>query len=187
MPYPTTDTTELIALIRARSLQRGTDVKLSSGNTSAIYINLKPTIFHPRGNRLIGSTLYGFLAQNPPDYVAGPELGGAHIATALCSISTFSARPIPALAIRKNAKAHGTQSLIEGLTHGESLDGKRITVVEDVTTTGGSAMKAIGELKNHGATVIQVLSVVDREEGAAGMFAKAGIAFRAALTLSDLR
>lgn len=187
MPYQTTATTDLIAIIRARSVRRETNVKLTSGRTSDIYINLKPTLLHAKGNQLIGSILYSLLSDNPPDYVAGMELGGAHVATALCSASGFTARPIHALAIRKQAKEHGTRQRIEGLADGESLEGKNVAVVEDTTTTGNSAMDAVRILGFHGANVTRVLTVVDREEGAASMFASAGLPFNAAVTLNQLR
>ena len=81
--------------------------------------------------------------------------------------------------MRKAAKEHGTQSLIEGLAEGETLAGKTVIVVEDVTTTGGSALKAVAALREAGATVEHVVTVVDREEGAEDAFAAAGITLHA--------
>ena len=89
--------------------------------------------------------------------------------------------------MRKQAKDHGTQSLIEGLAKGETLKGKRVVVVEDVTTTGGSALKAVEALKAQGGVIVRVLTLVDRKEGAADTFAKAGIAFTPILSTDDFK
>src|SRR5262249_4546628 len=81
--------------------------------------------------------------------------------------------------VRKKPKEHGARLAIEGLAKGESLHGKRIVVVEDVTTTGGSAMKAVEAVREAGGDVALVLTMVDREESASDTFAEAGLAFRA--------
>ena len=80
--------------------------------------------------------------------------------------------------MRKKPKEHGARLAIEGLAPGESLQGKRVVIVEDVTTTGGSAMKAVEAVRDAGAEVAFVFTMVDREEGAAETFAAAGLAFR---------
>jgi orotate phosphoribosyltransferase len=89
--------------------------------------------------------------------------------------------------VRKQAKEHGARRLVEGLAPGESLEAKRIAVLEDVTTTGGSATKAIEALRAEGAVIDRVISVVDRLEGAADNFKAAGIPFAAILTAADFR
>jgi len=89
--------------------------------------------------------------------------------------------------VRKQAKDHGTQSLIEGLPAGESLKGKRVVIVEDVTTTGGSAVKAAETVRSEGAEVVGVVTVVDRLEGAGEAFAAAGLTLTPLLTLDDFR
>jgi len=89
--------------------------------------------------------------------------------------------------VRKEAKAHGTRSLIEGLAEGDSLKGKRVVIVEDVTTTGGSAIKAAETVRAEGAEVVSVVTVVDRQEGAGEAFAKAGLTLTAILTLADFK
>ena len=89
--------------------------------------------------------------------------------------------------MRKQAKEHGTQSLIEGLPNGDSLKGKRVVVVEDVTTTGGSAIKAAEAVRAEGAEVVGVVTVIDREEGAADAFAAANLTLTPILTLADFK
>ena len=81
--------------------------------------------------------------------------------------------------MRKQAKEHGTKSLIEGLPDGDSLKGKRVVIVEDVTTTGGSAIKAAEAVRAEGAEVVGVVTVIDREEGAGEAFAAAGLTLTA--------
>jgi orotate phosphoribosyltransferase len=112
-------------------------------------------------------------------------MGAVPLVSATAAMSAVSGRPVPAVFVRKAAKAHGTQNLIEGLAEGESLAGRSVVVVEDVTTTGGSALKAIAALREAGATVQHVVTVVDREEGAAEAFAAAGIALHALFRKSE--
>jgi len=80
--------------------------------------------------------------------------------------------------VRKKPKEHGARLGVEGLAKGESLEGKRIVIVEDVTTTGGSAIKALDAVREAGGEVVLVYTMVDREEGAAENFEKAGVPFR---------
>ena len=109
------------------------------------------------------------------------------LAVAVAVSSQIKGWPLRAFFVRKQAKDHGAKKLVEGLAPGETLHGKRIVVLEDVTTTGGSAMKAIEALKAEGAIIDRVISVVDRQEGAAEAFSAAGIAFTALLTASDFK
>ena len=87
--------------------------------------------------------------------------------------------------MRKKVKDHGARKMIEGLPKGESLNGKNIVVVEDVTTTGGSSMQAIESLREEGANIICVLTIVDRLEGAKENFAKEGLELRALYTAEE--
>ena len=82
-------------------------------------------------------------------------------------------------------KEHGTQSLVEGLAKGETLEGRKVVIVEDVTTTGGSAIKAAEAVTREGATVVRVITVVDRREGATEAFAAAKLDFKPLLTIAD--
>jgi orotate phosphoribosyltransferase len=106
-------------------------------------------------------------------------MGAVPIAGAIAQLSFLKGTPIAALFVRKQAKDHGAMLNVEGLTKGESLKGKRVVVVEDVTTTGGSAMKAVDAVRAAGGEVVCVLSMVDREEGAEAAFKAAGLRFRA--------
>jgi orotate phosphoribosyltransferase len=175
------DRERLIEIIKKRSFREKGAFKLASGRMSTIYFNLKPTMLDPEGARLIGAALAEKAAVLGGDYVGGLEMGAVPLVAAAAAMSAVAGKPVGAIFVRKAAKEHGTQSLIEGLAEGESLAGKRVVVVEDVTTTGGSALKAVATLRAAGATVEHAVTVVDREEGATEAFAAAGISLHALL------
>jgi orotate phosphoribosyltransferase len=179
------DRQRLSDIIRRRSFRQKGAFKLASGRTSTLYFNLKPTMLDPEGARLIGAALAERAAALGGDLVGGLELGAVPLVSAVAAMSAVAGRPIGAVFVRKAAKEHGTQSLVEGLADGESLAGRKVVVVEDVTTTGGSSLKAVAALRAAGAVVEHVLTVVDREEGAAEAFAAAGLALHALFRKSD--
>jgi len=173
------DRRRLFDIIARRSFRQGGEFKLASGRTSTIYFNLKPAMLDPDGARLIGAALAQQAAALRADYVGGLEMGAVPLVAATAAMSAVAGRPVRAIFVRKAAKAHGTQSLMEGLAEGESLAGKTVVVLEDVTTTGGSSLRAAAALRDAGATVRDVVTVVDREEGAGEAFAAAGLALHA--------
>ena len=175
----------LKALIAERSYQTGPEMKLASGRTSTFYFNMKPTMLHPEGAYLIGALIHNAIADVDAEYVGGLEMGAVPIATAVAAVSHTLGRPVNAFFVRKQAKGHGTQSLVEGLASSETIAGKSVVVVEDVTTTGGSALKAAKSLEADGAKVVRVVTVVDRQEGAGDAFSEAGLDFQSLLTLKD--
>ncbi|MGI9477326.1 MAG: orotate phosphoribosyltransferase, partial [Hyphomicrobiaceae bacterium] len=144
-------------------------------------------MLHPEGAHLIGQLVCERLAGESVDMIGGLEMGAVPLASAVTAISSVQGAPLPAFFVRKQTKEHGTQALIEGLAPDESLAGKRLVVVEDVTTTGGSAMKAVDILKQAGGEIALVLTIIDRQEGAVETFAAAGVAFDALLTTDDFR
>ena len=144
---------QLLDLIRRRSFRQGGAFTLASGRTSTIYFNLKPAMLDPDGARLIGAALSAKAAALGADYVGGLEMGAVPLVAAAAAMSSVAGTPVRAVFVRKAAKEHGTRSLIEGLAEGESLSGRRVVVLEDVTTTGGSALKAIATLRDAGAIV----------------------------------
>jgi len=121
------------------------------------------------------------------DLVGGLEMGAVPLASAVAVMSQTLGWPLQAFFVRKQAKEHGAMKLVEGLAPHESLRGKRIVILEDVTTTGGSATKAIEAVKAEGGSIVRVISIVDRLEGAADNFKAAGIPFSAVLTIDDFR
>jgi orotate phosphoribosyltransferase len=171
-------------IIRKRSFGRG-EITLASGRKSDFYFNLKPTMMDPEGATLLAELTYEALKDEQYDYIGGLEMGAVPLAGAIAQISWLKGHPIAAFFVRKKPKEHGARLAIEGLTRDETLAGKRIVVVEDVTTTGGSAMKAVEALREAGADVALVFTMVDRQEGAAEAFAAAHLPFRALYTARE--
>ena len=144
------DRLRLIEIIKQRSVSTGVEFKLASGRSSQFYCNLKPTMLHPEGAHLIGTLICDAIAELNPDLVGGLEIGAVPIAAVVAAVSHSRGRNFPAFFVRKQAKAHGTQNVIEGLVRGESLDGKRVIILDDVVTTGGSSLKAVEAVRAAG-------------------------------------
>lgn len=165
-------------IIRKRSFGRG-EITLASGRKSDFYFNLKPTMLDPEGAALLAELSLDALRDDEIDYIGGLEMGAVPIAGAIAQLSWLKGHPVAAFFVRKKPKEHGARLAVEGLAKGESLNGKRVVIVEDVTTTGGSAIKAVDAVKDAGGEVVLVFTMVDRDEGATEAFAEAGIPFRA--------
>lgn len=165
-------------LIRRRSFGLR-KVKLASGRESDFYFDLKPTMLAPEGAAFLPELILPTLEGLGVGYVGGLAMGAVPLVSVVAAASCWRGRPLPAFFVRKAVKDHGTQRLLEGLGPGESLAGQRVAVLEDVTTTGGSALEAVRAVQEAGATVAIVLSVVDREEGAAEFYAAQGLRFDA--------
>jgi orotate phosphoribosyltransferase len=153
---------QLIRLLATRSARRGR-FTLASGRESTLYIDARLTTMSPEGLVLIGRLGEAVLAEGPwgVDAVGGLTLGADPIAYAISYASALAGRPLRAFTVRKEAKAHGTGKLIEG----PFRPGDRVAIVEDVITTGASALKAAGAVRAGGGEVAGVLALVDREEG----------------------
>ncbi len=167
----------LADIIRTRSFGRG-EITLASGRKSNFYFNLKPTMLDAEGASLLAELTLDALISEKIDYVGGLEMGAVPIAGAIAQLSFMRGHPIQAFFVRKKPKEHGAKLTVEGLARGESLKGKRVVIVEDVTTTGGSALKAVEVVREAGGEIVFVLTMIDREEGAADTFKDAGLAFR---------
>ncbi|MEO0969538.1 MAG: orotate phosphoribosyltransferase [Cyanobacteria bacterium J06639_18] len=173
---------ELLNLFSRLAYQEG-DFVLSSGLRSSYYVNKTQVTLHPEGALLMGQIIFSMLPTDT-EGVAGLTLGADPIVTAVSVISAQEKRPIPALIIRKEAKGHGTKAYIEG----PSLPaGAKIVVLEDVVTTGQSAMKAVTRLRDAGYTVEQVISLVDRLQGGAELYQSAGLKFTAIFSITEIQ
>ncbi len=174
--------TLLLDLLCRKAYKEG-DFTLSSGQKSTYYINGKRVTLDPQGAVAVGRLLRHAL---PPqtDAIAGLTLGADPIVSAISVVSVYEDNPLPGLIIRKEPKGHGTQAYIEGpiLPTGSS-----IAVVEDVVTTGQSALKAVEKLQAAGYQVSDILAVVDREQGGAETYANLGLRFTALFRISDLQ
>jgi orotate phosphoribosyltransferase len=171
-------------IIHRRSFGRG-EIKLASGRVSDFYFNLKPAMLDSEGAALLAQLTLDALANERIDYIGGLEMGAVPIAGAVAQLSFMMGTPMQAFFVRKKPKEHGARLSVEGLMPGETLAGKRVVIVEDVTTTGGSAMKAVEAARDAGAEIAFVLTIVDREEGATEEFAAKRIEFRAIYRASE--
>jgi orotate phosphoribosyltransferase len=172
------DRTELASLVRQLSVVFGR-VTLSSGKEADYYVDLRRATLHHRAAPLIGSLMRELTADWDYAAVGGLTLGADPVATA---IMHAPGRPIDCFVVRKAVKTHGLQRLIEGT----DVVGKRVLVVEDTSTTGGSALTAVRAVRDAGATVIGVATVVDRATGAAAAIEAEGVPYRSILGLAEL-
>ena len=172
----TSDLERLRQIIRERSFGRG-EITLSSGKKSDFYFNMKSTMLDPEGAALVARLTLRELQKVGAEFVGGLEMGAVPIAGAIAQLSWMEKAPISAFFVRKKPKEHGAKLLVEGLANGQTLKGVRVAIVDDVCTTGGSALKAVDEIIEAGGEVVALLTIVDREEGAAELFRSKGLNF----------
>ena len=172
---------ELLELLKKYAYKKG-EFKLSSGKTSEHYVNCKPVTLSGRGLTLSSLLL---LKEVETDYVGGLTLGADPLVSGVALISALDSRMVNGLIVRKEAKGHGTQAYIEGLLPPE---GTKITVLEDVITTGGSAIKAATRLRDAGYVVERVVAIVDRQENkeADEFMESVNLELRSLFTLDDI-
>ena len=172
---------ELLELLKKYAYQKG-EFKLSSGKTSEHYINCKPVTLTGRGLTLSSLLL---LKEVETSYVGGLTLGADPLVSGVALVSALDSRLVNGLIVRKEAKGHGTQAWIEGLLPPE---GTKVTVLEDVITTGGSAIKAATRLRDAGCVVERVVAIVDRQENkeADEFMESADLELRSLFTLDDV-
>ncbi|PAV12784.1 orotate phosphoribosyltransferase [Methanosarcina spelaei] len=168
---------ELIAALKACGAIRYGDFTLASGKKSKYYIDIKKASTDPKTLKLIARQAAFRIKQMDVNIVAGVELGGVPLATA-ASIET----ELPLLIVRKAIKDYGTKSRFVGDIEPED----RLVMLEDVTTSGGSVRNAIEVVRETGASVKYVISVVDREEGAAENLKEVDVELVPLVSASDL-
>lgn len=175
--------TRLVALLKARSVLHG-DFVLASGRRSPYYVDCRRTTMHADGLALIGELGLAAIrdAGWRADAVGGLTLGADPVAYAIARASAGSDRPIHAFTVRKAAKTHGAGRHIEGCFEA----GMPVVIVEDVITTGASALEAAAAVRDAGGAVRGVLAVVDREEGGREAVERQGYAVRALVALREL-
>ena len=172
---------ELLGLLKKDAYRKG-EYKLSSGKTSEHYVNCKPVTLTGRGLTLSSLLL---LKEVETSYVGGLTLGADPLVSGVALVSALDSRLVNGLIVRKEAKGHGTQAYIEGLLPPE---GTKITVLEDVITTGGSAIKAATRLRDVGYVVERVVAIVDRQEDkeADEFMESANLELRSLFTLDEV-
>ena len=168
----------LAELVKELAVVHG-KVTLSSGKEADYYVDLRRATLHHEASRLIGALLRELTADWDFAAVGGLTLGADPVAT---SIMHADGRDIDAFVVRKEAKKHGMQRRIEGT----DVEGKKVLVVEDTTTTGNSPLTAVAALREAGAEVVGVATVVDRDTGAGDVIAAEGLEYRSLLGLGDL-
>ena len=172
----------LLDLFCQLAYQEG-DFVLSSGARSTYYIDGKQVTLHPQGALAIGRLLFSMLPSDT-QAVAGLTLGADPIVSAVSVVSTLENRPIPALIVRKEAKGHGTKAYVEGPLLPEAA---KVIVLEDVVTTGQSAMKAVTRLRDAGYTVNQVISLIDRQQGGEEYYKSVNLQFQTVFSITDIQ
>ena len=168
---------KLRKLVAEKSLLRGESFVLASGVSSNYYFNMKAATFDPEGATLIADLVLDAVENFGIKNIGGLEMGAVPIAACVSMRSFERQRPLPGFLVRKETKAHGTQARIEP----PLPPGTRVAIVEDVTTTGASALQAAKVLVEAGCEVAVVVTLVDRLEGAAAAFAEQNLPFVALL------
>ena len=176
----------LAQLVTSLAVVRGR-VTLASGVESDFYVDMRRATLHHEAAPLIGHVMLDMLEEtglstDDVDAVGGLTMGADPVATAMLHAAASRGLDLDAFVVRKAAKDHGMRRRIEG----PEVTGRRVVVLEDTSTTGGSPLEAVGALRDAGATVLAVAVVVDRDTGARERIEAEGLPYCAALGLADL-
>ena len=172
----------LAQYINDLAVQRG-EFTLTSGKKASFYIDLRQVSLDHRVAPLIGDLMLEVVSEFPEvELVGGLTMGADPIASAIMHRAVVAGRELDAFVVRKEPKGHGMGKQVEG----PDVSGRRVIVVEDTSTTGGSPLKAIEAVEKAGGIVVAVAVVVDRDTGAKQIIEEAGYPYRAALGLADL-
>lgn len=173
---------ELLALICQAAYKEG-DFTLSSGKKSDYYINGKQATLHAQGGLMVARLLLDMLPTGTVA-VGGLTLGADPMVSAVSIAGAYENKPVTPLIIRKEAKGHGTRAYIEGP---ELPKGSKVTILEDVVTTGASALKAVERLRAAGYVVEDILALVDRQQGGEELYAKEGLNFLPIFKIDEVK
>ncbi len=180
-----TDREKLKKLLLEKSYRKGT-FTLSSGRESDFYIDGKQTILSAEGAYLVGRLIFELIQNHQDDIgaVGGMTLGADPLVTATSIASFMADEPIPAFIVRKEAKGHGTENFLEGQKN--MPEGCNVTLLEDVVTTGGTLLQVIDRVEAQGFKVVQIITVVDRQEGGEKTLADKGFKLETIFTRAQL-
>ena len=178
------DRVRLLDLLRRLSFERR-KVVLASGRESDFYVDCKRTALTAEGHVLVGRLLFDRIRRVKPLVrgAGGLTLGADPLASAVAYTSFLEGEPVDSFIVRKEPKGHGTGQWIEGRR--TIPDGSRVIVLEDVVTTGGSALKAIERCRAERLEVVSCLALVDRLEGGREAIEATGVPLRALFTRKD--
>lgn len=172
----------LLHLLATEAYQEG-DFTLSSGQKSAYYLNGKPVSLSAEGALAIGQLFFSLLPDEI-EAVAGLTLGADPLVSAVTVVSAYENRPLSGIIVRKKPKGHGTNAYLEG----KKLPSKaKVVVLEDVVTTGNSALFAVEQLQTVGYEVTEILAIVDREQGGKELYQEKGIKFQALFSITEIQ
>ena len=175
------DRRRLIELVKRDALQFG-EFTLASGQKSHFYIDCRNVTLSAEGSALVGAGLLELFGDGDIDAVGGLTMGADPVLSAVLTMAGIQGKDLRGFIVRKEAKGHGVGKLVEGPIR----SGDRVAVVEDVTTTGASALQAVAAVEALGAQTVLVATVLDRLAGAKQLFAEKGLRFESLLTLDDL-
>ena len=172
---------DLLRLVRELAVVHG-KVTLSSGREADYYVDLRRITLSAQAAPLVGRVMLELTEDLDFDAVGGLTMGADPVATAMLHAAAAQGRRLDAFVVRKEAKAHGLQRRVEG----PDIAGRRVLVVEDTSTTGGSPLTALAAVRDAGATPVGVAVVADRDTGAAAKIEAEGVPYRYAYSLADL-
>ena len=176
-----TDRADLLDLVKAQAIVHGR-VTLSSGREADYYVDLRRTTLSSAAAPLVGRVMLDLTKDWDFDAVGGLTMGADPIAAAMLHQAAAVGRHLDAYVVRKEAKAHGMQRRIEG----PSIEGRRVLVVEDTSTTGGSPLTALAAVREAGAIPVGVATIADRDTGAGEKIEAEGVPYRYVYSLADL-
>lgn len=176
-----TDRDDLLSLVRSQAIVHGR-VTLSSGREADYYVDLRRTTLSAVAAPLVGKVMLDLTSDLDYDAVGGLTMGADPIAAAMLHQAAAQGRQLDAFVVRKEAKAHGMQKQIEG----PDIAGRRVLVVEDTSTTGGSPLAALAAVRAAGAIPVGVATIADRATGAGEKIEAEGVPYRYAFSLADL-
>ncbi|TWU41382.1 Orotate phosphoribosyltransferase [Novipirellula aureliae] len=176
------DRSALIDLLRREALSRG-DFTLASGKKASYYLDCRKITLHPQGANLIGSGMLQVIqdSETMPDAVGGMAIGADPITASIVTIAGQQNLPLKGFMVRKEAKGHGTGKQVEGPVE----PGQSVVIVEDVITSGGSAIQAAEAAEAFGLKVLYVIGIIDRLAGGAEAFAAKGLELKVLTTIRD--
>ncbi|NYF98561.1 orotate phosphoribosyltransferase [Janibacter cremeus] len=175
------DRARLLEIVKEKAIVHGR-VTLSSGAQADYYVDLRRITLDGEASPLVGRVMLDMVADLDFDAVGGLTLGADPVATSMLHATASTGDRLDAFVVRKAGKAHGLQQRIEG----PSIEGRRVLVVEDTSTTGSSPLEAATAAREAGAEVVAVATIADRATGAADRFAEAGLEYRHVFGLADL-
>ena len=182
LPATSTEQRQLLLELLATRAYRHGNFTLASGRTSSHYVNCKPVSLSGLGLALLSAQMLE-LVEPGAVAVAGLTLGADPLVSGVAQAAALAGQALDALIVRKEAKGHGTGAWLEGPL---PEPGSRITVLEDVVTTGGSSLKAVKQLREAGYVVERVVTILDRQEGGLAAMQEAGLELRSLFQLDEV-